>query len=501
MIGVVGQALGGIGDLIKLPAILADVVLAWLVHSFVLELGGSRRAALIGAILVLVNPVIWFDSAIWGQVDSFGVIFLLLGLRDLWRGRPERASFFAVLAAIVKPQLGILVPLIAIVLLRRHFYDWLNPPAGPSEADQDPTAESLPGPHGEPWLDRLGQGPIRLLTSAAVGFGSAIVLCAPFGLSFVGLIQQVAKAAGGYPYVTVNAYNPWALVTDDGNGLAANGLWNALRDVAGPDPGQVATLILGVPAVYVGTALLLAAIVGVCAVVAVYARRSSVVLDDGLPGGPFRVVTDERRLLVVALAVLAVAFFILPTRVHERYLFPAFAIAAILAATSVRWRLAYVVLSLASFANLYAILLIPYFENPGIKDWLGLAEAIRSPLGVTIVVVAHVAVFAWILTELRPKAVRRLDVEALTEAHWERLEDADELAGPQPIEPPAGPLGAPTAAGNGRTGAPVQSGVDAAGLGGRPATNRRRTVGRAAPPVRAGPDAEPDAGPLTATAW
>ena len=34
--------------------------------------------ALIGAILVLVNPVTWFDSAIWGQVDSFGVIFLLL---------------------------------------------------------------------------------------------------------------------------------------------------------------------------------------------------------------------------------------------------------------------------------------------------------------------------------------------------------------------------------------------------------------------------------------
>ena len=86
LLGIVGKAFGGLGELIKLPAILADVVLAWLVHSFVIELGGSRRAALLGAILILINPVTWFDSAIWGQVDSVGVIFLLLGVRDLWRG-------------------------------------------------------------------------------------------------------------------------------------------------------------------------------------------------------------------------------------------------------------------------------------------------------------------------------------------------------------------------------------------------------------------------------
>jgi len=34
--------------------------------------------------------------------------------------------------------------------------------------------------------------------------------------------------------------------------------------------------------------------------------------------------------LVVALAVMAIAFFILPTRVHERYLYPFFALGAIL---------------------------------------------------------------------------------------------------------------------------------------------------------------------------
>ena len=446
LVGIVGHAIGGIGDLIKLPPILADVVLAWLVNSFVRELGGSRRAALLGAILVLVNPVTWFDSAIWGQVDAFGVIFLVLALRDLWRGRPERASFFAVVAAVIKPQLGILLPILAVVLLRRHVYDRLRPAQAAVE-DVDPadagagrptTVEDLPpGPHGDPWLDRLGQGPIRIVTSAAVGVVTAILLCLPFGLSLVGLLQQVVKTAGGYPYVTVNAYNPWALVTSDGNGLAQDGLW--LRDAAGTKAGEVATLIAGVPAVYVGTALLLALIAVVCVIVARLARPSAVVVDDDLPGGPFRILTDERRLLLVALTVMAIAFFVVPTRVHERYLFPFAILGAILAATSRRWLVAYVVLSLANFANLYAVLLIPYFANPGIKDWLGLADTIRSAPGVTLVALVHLGAGIWAFTELRARAISRLDREAFAETLWERVDDLEPAAGPDlAAELPAG---------------------------------------------------------------
>ncbi len=474
LIGVVGNAIGGIGDLIKLPAILSDVVIAWLIHSIVRELGGSRRAALIGATLFLANPVTWFDSAIWGQVDAVGVIFVLLSVRDLWRRRPERASFWAVVAAIIKPQLGILVPIIAVVLLRRHIYDWLRPP-GPTDADQDPAVERPAGPKGDRWFDRLGQGPVRLVTSAAVGFLTAIVLCIPFGLSFIDLIRQVGKAAGGYPYITVNAYNPWALITRAGNGLAENGTW--LRDVAGTKAGEDATTIGGIPALYVGTALLLVAIAAVCLVVARYSRRSTVVVDDGLPGGPFRVLVDDRRLLVVALAAMALIFFVVPTRVHERYLFPAFALGAILAASSVRWRIAYAVLAVASFANLYAVLLIPYFQNPGIKDWLGVADAIRSPLGVTLVVVGHVAVFAWVLSELRPAAVRRLDTEALTDERWEALEEAGALE-PDDGDPDAA-IGATV------MGAAAPNAPDASRVAGA-ATMSTAAAGGSAAPVVAG---------------
>ena len=67
----------------------------------------------------VINPVSWFDSVLWGQVDSFGVVFLLLGLRELWRDRPERAAILTVIAALIKPQLGILIPIVAVVTIRR----------------------------------------------------------------------------------------------------------------------------------------------------------------------------------------------------------------------------------------------------------------------------------------------------------------------------------------------------------------------------------------------
>ena len=127
LLGGAGQLLGGLGDLVKVPAVFADLALAWLVHELVVELGGSRRAALLGAAIVLFNPITWFDSAVWGQVDAVGAMPLLLGLRELWRGRSERAAFFATVAAVVKPQLGILALLVGGIVLRRAFW---GTPAG-----------------------------------------------------------------------------------------------------------------------------------------------------------------------------------------------------------------------------------------------------------------------------------------------------------------------------------------------------------------------------------
>ena len=373
LVGVVGSWLGGIGDLIKLPAILADVAVGYLIHQLVIELGGSRRVALLGALLFVVNPVTWFDSAVWAQVDSFGLIFLLLGLRELWRDHPERAAILATVAAVIKPQLGILIPILVAVLLKRYLFD------------------------------RHGRSPIRLVSSGLLALGTAAVLSAPYGLSVIDLLVQVGKTAAGYPYITVNAYNPWALIEQAGSGLAVAGTW--LPDIANSTAPGTPVTFLGVPALFIGSGLLIGVILLVCAVVA---RR------------------DDRRTVLVGLTILAIAFFVVPTRVHERYLFPFFALGAILAATSFRWRLAYFVLALANFANLYAVLTTPFYQNPDISDWLGLGDTFRSQAGVTVAALAHLLIGLWALTELRRSAQVRLDAEVAGVAAVAADEPVDE---------------------------------------------------------------------------
>ena len=250
LVGIIGNAAGGVGDLIKIPPILADLAIGWLAWSMVRELGGRDRLALGAAAVAVLNPISWFDSVVWGQADSFGVVFLLLGLRELWRDRPERAAIYTVIAAIIKPQLGILIPLVAVVTIRRALW-----PAGG---------------HGN--AASTGR-PIRILTTGLAGFVTAVVLSLPFGLSVIeltgqppylasGLLKQVAVAAGGYPYLTVNAYNPWAVVAGDlGHSLANAGLW--VCDYAGTaqDCASGTSMFGPIPAVVIGTTLLLAVIV------------------------------------------------------------------------------------------------------------------------------------------------------------------------------------------------------------------------------------------------
>ncbi len=398
LVGTIGGALGGIGDLIKIPPILADIALGYLVHSMIRELGGRERLALLGAVVVIVNPVLWFDSVVWGQVDSVGVVFLLLGLRSLWRDQPERAAIYTVIAAVVKPQLGILVPLVAVVTIRRAVW-----PVDAGAGAELPAVTVLD--RIRRWEARTGH-PARILTTAAAGYLTAVVLCAPFGLSVLevgarapfiasDLIDQVVVAGSGYPYLTVNAYNVWAIIPSDlGNSLANAGLWvcDAAPPADAPDRCSAGVARFGpMPAIAVGTGLL---VVSILTVLVVAARR------------------PDRLTLLVALAVLAVAFFAAPTRVHERYGFPFFALGAILFAVSPRWRAAYAVLSIATFANMYVVLTTLYPPghpdlNP-VRDWLGIGSALRSEIGVTTIALLHTAAFGWVWLQLRSGARARL---------------------------------------------------------------------------------------------
>ncbi|HLA16766.1 MAG TPA: hypothetical protein VJZ72_07675, partial [Candidatus Limnocylindrales bacterium] len=366
---------GSLGDFVKLPSIIADLLLAWLVHSMILEIGASPRRALVGAAIILFIPITWFDSVVWGQADAIGATVLVLGLRALWRDEPEQAALWAVLAATFKPQLGILIPIVAGVTIARYLLT--------RDREDDSPGPTLPSPGAaffavRRWL-ALERGPIRIVTTALVGLLTAVVVGAPFKLSVIDLLRQVGVAAGGYPYLTANAYNLWALVSHDGASMATSGGFqcDALVPI-GSCADPAATVFIGpLWAVAVGTALLLATIAGVT----VAASRH-----------------PSRLGLLVALTVLALAFFVVPTRVHERYLFPFIPLAAILAVVSTRWAIALAIGAVAMFLNMYVVLTTIYPGNPQIFDWLGIGPDIRSPTGVTLIALAHTGVFLFALS-------------------------------------------------------------------------------------------------------
>ena len=143
LVGGASKALslaGGTTSLVKLPPMLADIGVAFITFHIVRGwLGKTHRAdrlALIAAAIYLFNPVTWYDSAIWGQTDAIGAFVIVLGLAALIRGNSEGAAGLAVLAALVKPQFGVvMLPLVAMVLLKRHL---LDPGSGPRNSPWAP---------------------------------------------------------------------------------------------------------------------------------------------------------------------------------------------------------------------------------------------------------------------------------------------------------------------------------------------------------------------------
>lgn len=95
--------------LLKLPAILADILTIWIIYRFAQRhLHGTTAVTL--AALFAFNPAVLLDSAVWGQVDSILTIFILLGV-ILLENHPAGAAVSFVAALLIKPQALIFAPL------------------------------------------------------------------------------------------------------------------------------------------------------------------------------------------------------------------------------------------------------------------------------------------------------------------------------------------------------------------------------------------------------
>jgi len=289
-------------DLVKLPAILADLGVGALLYAIVRRFAGTSYG-LAASALYLLNPAIIYISALWGQVDSVAGGLALLAIYCLLRSEdpstPLRAGStmrnastgwivgawlaFAY-SLLIKPQAAVLLPLMVA-------FAFVNP---------------------EQRRERLKATGIGIV--AALVF--ALLITEPFhpgnpAAAMAWLLNLYAYGSNVYPFNSVNAFNLWAL---------RGTLWV-------PDSQPIVMLPQ-----YVWGILLVLAALGLVVWRYLQERTSQALLES--------------------CAIATLAFFALATRMHERYLFNGllFTIACIPFARRYLWGA--VALSVVLFANL-----------------------------------------------------------------------------------------------------------------------------------------------------
>lgn len=156
----------------------------------------------------------------------------------------------------------------------------------------------------------------EIITAGLVGFLTIFLLALPFFTTnpILGLPEWILKMGKYYSYTSVFAFNIWSWV----------GFWK-------PDT----SLFLGISLSIWGTILL-----GTSILFALFIFRNKI---------------DKKYNYYLLFAILSLCFFVFPTKVHERYLFPffAFLLSASVLSKSRNLFAIYIVTSIASFLNIY----------------------------------------------------------------------------------------------------------------------------------------------------
>ena len=237
---------------LKFPAMLCDMMTGILVYRVAKGKDHWKRGLLFSA-LFLLNPAIMQNSSVWGQVDSVYTLAVFIMCLYLYQKKMVPAYFAYAVGVLIKPQTLIFTPLLLWGIYENVF------------------AEGLQGK--------------KILKNLLGGLGAICFMalaCLPFGIEKI--FNLYFDTMGSYPYVTVNAYNFWAMFGLDW--VPQETLF--LREISYQSVGTMVIFI-----------------VCICTVLIFVTRRNC----------------KDRYWM--ASAFLITTMFLFSVRMHERYLYPA----------------------------------------------------------------------------------------------------------------------------------------------------------------------------------
>ncbi len=275
--------------LMKIPAVISDLAIGWIIYKLVRE-KRSAREALLAASFFIFSPFVIFNSSIWGQVDAVLSLILVGSVYFLVTNKEGPAFILLGLAFLFKPQALFFLPL--YVLFISH-----NSRNSGRLISQEKSL-LIPG----------------IFNKLILFVGTIFLVGLPFFMNdpFFGLPKMINRSANTYEILSANAMNLWGIfgtwATDKANFLSLSfEVWGLLF------------LSLGL----------------------------------GFAWLSFLIRKDKDSIFLAA-SLIVLAYFTLPTRVHDRWLFPFFPFFLVWSArNNFRIISVYLIFSLLHFFNLY----------------------------------------------------------------------------------------------------------------------------------------------------
>lgn len=299
---------------LRLPSLLADLIIGALIYTIVRS-KTTMKNALFSCSLFIFNPVILYNSAFWGQMDSINNMLLLIALFLLMKKSYFFSIFFFLLSFYVKLSLIFFLPVILIIyyLLMKNKLQLLFYFAGSILAMLYITLPISNQPHT--WLfefiTKNGLGEIQSITAFAFNFwwmmfNPVIRLGSPDNLFTFSQVRMINSPSSSSLFFGISLMH-WSLIIFS---------------------------ILLIPII-----------------------RNVIKLKN-------RIMKNGNLFLICSLVVL-ISFLFLP-QMHERYMYPLFPLLSIYIGIKRKLIWILITLSLLNFINLYIvwhpmkILLMPY---------------------------------------------------------------------------------------------------------------------------------------------
>ncbi len=162
--------------LLKMPSIIADLVSGVVIYNISKKYQDEYKALVLSAMYILA-PAVIFNSAVWGQIDSYYSLLVVLSIYFAMQDKVKTTAIIYGIALATKPQSLLFGPILLFYIIEKKDFK-------------------------------------KLVDALFYGLLSFYILTIPIskGYDLLAVIQFYLNTFSGYKSITVNAFNIYALL-------------------------------------------------------------------------------------------------------------------------------------------------------------------------------------------------------------------------------------------------------------------------------------------------